>query len=99
MDPALKFLAQVLMMSTVFRARPGGPPFTTDGKRARISIGNGSREEAIPRNIYVQVVGEREHRLDHNNMLGDASYQVSHGAVEMVNQHKRLGRQTIRDSL
>ena len=35
-------------MSTVSRARPGGPPILADGKRVkRISIGNGSRSEAI----------------------------------------------------
>ena len=39
---ALRFLSR----STVSRARPGGPPISTDGKRVRITIGNGSRSEA-----------------------------------------------------
>ena len=36
-------------MSTVSRARPGGPPtcISADGKRVKITIGNGSRLEAI----------------------------------------------------
>ena len=34
-------------MLTVSRARPGGPPISADGKGVRITIGNGSRSEAI----------------------------------------------------
>ena len=34
-------------MSTVSSARPGGPPFAVDGKRVRITIGNGSGAEVM----------------------------------------------------
>ena len=30
-------------MLTVSRAKPGGPPISADGKRVRLTIGNGSR--------------------------------------------------------
>ena len=35
-------------MLTVSRVRPGGPLISADDKRVRITIGNGSRSEAIP---------------------------------------------------
>ena len=38
---------QTFWIWTVSRARPGGPPISTDNKRVRITIGNGSRLQAI----------------------------------------------------
>ena len=48
-------------MSTVSRARPGGPSFEVDGKRVRITIGNGSRVEAM----RGQLVRERANWIPH----------------------------------
>ena len=42
-----KIFDQTFWMTTVSRAKPGGPPFVADGKRMRITVGNGSRVEAI----------------------------------------------------
>ena len=44
---ALRFSLDLCGLSTVSRARRGGPPFAADGKRVRITIGNGSRVETI----------------------------------------------------
>lgn len=60
-----KVFDQTIPMSTVSRAyRPGGPHFTGDGKRARITIANSSRAEVI----CAWVAGGRGH------MLGYTSY-------------------------
>ena len=42
-----KMFAQTFWMSTVSIARPDRPPITADGKRVRITIGNGPRAEVI----------------------------------------------------
>ena len=38
-------------MLTASSARPGGPAFSADDERVRITIGNGSRTEAICREL------------------------------------------------
>ena len=52
-------------MSTVSRARPGGPSFAADGKRVRITIGNGSRVEAM----RGQLVSESANWIIHSDTL------------------------------
>ena len=52
-------------MSTVSRVRPGGPSFAADGKRVRITIGNGSRVEAM----RGQLVSERANWIIHSDTM------------------------------
>ena len=62
-------------MLTVSRARPGGPPFAADGKRVRITIGNGSRAEVL----HEQMVSESGNWIIHSDTL---NYRVPHPAAE-----------------
>ena len=41
-------------MSIVSRSRPGGPPVRADGKRVRITIGNGSRVVEIHGELVIE---------------------------------------------
>ena len=59
-------------MSTVSRARPDGPSFAADGKRVRITIGNGSRVEAM----RGQLVNERANRIMHSDTLSYMEFLI-----------------------
>ena len=67
-------------MSTVSRARPGGPSFAADGKRVRITIGNGSKVEAM----RGQRVSERANWIIHTELYG-----VPHPAAEKDKRRDR----------
>ena len=59
-------------MSTASRARPGGPSLAADGKRVRITIGNGSRVEAM----RGQLVSERANWIIHSDTLSYMEFLI-----------------------
>ena len=59
-------------MSTVSRARPGGPSFAADGKRVRITIGNGSRVEVM----RGQLVSESANWIIHSDTLSYMEFLI-----------------------
>ena len=67
-------------MSTVSRARPGGPSFAADNKRVRITIGNGSRVEVM----HGQMVSESANWIIHTEL-----YRAPHPASEKGKQWHR----------
>ena len=59
-------------MLTASGARPGEPSFAADGKRVRITIGNGSRVEAMPG----QLVSERANWIIHSDTLSYMEFLI-----------------------